>query len=181
MVAGDGLRIPAFQYLLIGLKTGVLAALAMLAWLGVSSMSYRRSFWTSSNLLAAAFYGESALHNRSTVHTFSGLGLYFLIYGSLGMLFGMAIQDRHPSLRITGIGILTAMAWYYLVFGWIGKRWDSLMVLYTHDRPMFAGHVLYGAILGRYPRISGGRRWQARMFRKQRWRRRRTQGPPAAM
>src|SRR2546421_13020691 len=101
MVVGDGPRMPASQYLLTGLETGVLAALAMLAWLGVSSMWYRHSFWTAPNLLAAAFYGESALHNRFTVHTFAGLGLYLVIYGALGMLFGLAMQGRHPGLRIT--------------------------------------------------------------------------------
>ena len=89
---------------------------------------------------------------RASPHTFAGLALYFLIYGSLGMLFALAIQDRHSSLRITCLGILFAIGWYYLVFGWIWKRWDPLLVLYTHDRPMFAGHLLYGAILGRYPR-----------------------------
>src|SRR5689334_3215515 len=127
MGPGADPRIPAtkyFQYLLTGLETGVLAVLAMLAWLGTSAVWYRRTFWTAPNLLAAAFYGESALHNRFTVYTFSGLGLYLVIYGSLGMLFGLAMQDRHASLRITCIGILSAIAWYVLVFGWMGKRWD---------------------------------------------------------
>src|SRR5437763_4907669 len=152
MEAGGDPRTSVSQYVLTGLETGVLAALAMLVWLGVSAMWYRKSFWTTPNLLAAAFYGESALRNRFTVHTFAGLALYFLIYGSLGMLFGLAIQDRRASLSITCLGILVAIGWYYLVFGWIGKKWDPLLVLYTHDRPMFAGHVLYGALLGRYPR-----------------------------
>ena len=159
MGAGDGPRIPAFRYLLTGLETGVLAVLAMLSWLGVSSMWYRRSFWTAPNLLAAAFYGESALHNQFTAHTFSGLGLYFVIYGALGMLFGLAIQDRRASLRITCLGIVCAIGWYYLFFGWIGKRWDPLLVLYTHNRPMFVGHLLYGAMLGRYPRNLLRRPW----------------------
>jgi hypothetical protein len=158
MEAGDGRRTSVSQYLLTGLETGVLAALAMLVWLGVSAMWYRKSFWTPPNLLAAAFYGESALRNRFTVHTFAGLALYLVIYGALGMLFGLAIQDRHPSLRITCIGVLSAIGWYYLVFGWIWKRWDPLLVLYTHERSMFVGHVLYGVILGRYPRTRPGPR-----------------------
>jgi hypothetical protein len=156
MEAGGDPRTSVFQYLLTGLETGVLAALAMLVWLGMSAVWYRRSFWTSANLLAAAFYGESALRNRFTAHTFAGLALYLLLYGFLGMLFGLAIQDRHASLRITCIGILSTIGWYFLFFGWIWKRWDPLLVLYTHDRSMFAGHVLYGAILGRYPRNRPG-------------------------
>jgi len=157
MGAGDGPKTSVSQYLLIGLETGVLAALAMLVWLGLAAVWYRKSFWTSPNLLAAVFYGESALRNRFTEHTFAGLALYLLIYGTLGMLFGLAIQDRHASLRITCIGILSGIAWYYLVFALIWKRWDPLLVLYTHNRSMFAGHVLYGAVLGRYPRNRMGR------------------------
>ena len=148
-----GPRNPVFQYLLTGLETGVLAGLAMMVWLGVSSMWYRRSFWTAANLLAAVFYGETALRNRFTVHTFAGLALYLILYGSLGMFFGMLIQDRPASLRITCLGILLSVGCYYLLFGWIWKRWDPLLVLYTHDRPMFAGHVFFGLILGkRYSR-----------------------------
>jgi len=153
MGAGYRPRIPVFQCLITGLETGVLAVLAMLAWLGASSVWYRRSFWTAPNLLAAAFYGQSALHNRFTVHTFFGLGLYVVIYGSIGILFALAIQDRQPSLRISCAGILCAILWYFVAFGWIWKRLDPLMLVYTYDRPMFAGHVLYGWILGRYPRI----------------------------
>lgn len=152
MEAGDAPKGSVSQHLLAGLETGVVAALAMLVWLGVSELWYRKTFWNTPNLLAATFYGESALRNRFTVHTFSGLALFFLIYGSLGMLFGLVMQDRRRSLRLTCIGILSALAWYYLVFGWAGKNWDPLLVLYTNDRPMFAGHVLYGMLLGRYSR-----------------------------
>ena len=139
------------KYLLAGMETGVLAVLVMLAWLGVSSMWYRKTFWTAPNLAASTFYGESALRNRFTGHTFSGLAFYLLVYGALGMLFGLAIRNRSRSLRINCLGVLFALAWYFLVFGWIWKHWNPLLVLYTHDRPMFAGHVVFGWILGRYP------------------------------
>jgi hypothetical protein len=153
MEAGERPRFSMLQCLMAGLETGVLAVLLMLAWLGASSIWYRRSFWTTPNLLAAAFYGQTALHNRFTVHTFFGLGLYIVIYGSIGMLFALAIQNRPAGLRITCAGILCGIVWYLVAFGWIWKRLDPLLLVYTHDRPMFAGHVLYGWILGRrYPR-----------------------------
>jgi hypothetical protein len=152
MGAVAGPRIQAYNYVLSGLETGVLAVLAMLTWLGVASVWDRHSFWTPPNLLAAAFYGESALRNHFTVQTFSGLGLYLVLYGAFGIVFGLAIRDRNASLRITCLGILAAIAVYYVFFAWIWTRLDPLLVMYTHDRPMFAGHVLFGAILGRYPR-----------------------------
>lgn len=152
MEVGNAPRATAAQHLLAGLETGVVAALAMLAWLGFSALWYRHSFWTAPNLLASTFYGEFALRNNFNGHTLPGLALYVLIYGSLGMLFGMAIQGRSASLRITCIGILGAVAWYYFLFGLVWKTWNPLLVLYTQDRPMFAGHVLFGMMLGRYPR-----------------------------
>jgi len=114
-------------------------------------MWYRKTFWNAANLLASTFYGEPALRNRFTTHTYSGLALYLLMYGGLGMLFGLAIRDRRRSLWITWLGILFGVAWYFVEFGWIWKHWNPLVVLYTHERPMLAGHVLFGWILGRYP------------------------------
>src|SRR6266542_21299 len=151
MDPGNTPRRTVTNYLLAGMETGVIAVLVMLCWLGVSAIWYRKTFWTAANLAASIFYGESALRNRFTAHTFSGLALYMLLYGSLGMLFGLAIQDRRRSLRITSLGILLALGWYFLLFGWIWKHWYPLIALYTQDRPMFAGHVLFGWILGRYP------------------------------
>lgn len=154
MEAGNRPQSSVTKYLLAGIETGVVAVLVMLVWLGLSAMWYRRTFWTAPNLAASTFYGETALRNRFTTHTFSGLALYLLIYGSLGMLFGLAVRDRGRSLRITCLGILLALGWYFLLFGWIWKHWNPLVTLYTHDRPMFAGHVVFGWILGRYPRAA---------------------------
>jgi hypothetical protein len=36
------------------------------------------------------------------------------------------------------------------------KGLNPLMTLYTHDRPMFMGHVIYGGLLGRFPRYLEG-------------------------
>jgi hypothetical protein len=151
MESGNEARAPQYQYLLAGLETGVIAALILLAWLGLSAKFFRRSFWTSPNIMASTFYGEAALRNHFSFATFSGLALYLLIYGTVGALFGLAMREMRASLRIACIGILVAIWWYYLSFGVLWKRWNPLMLLYTHDRPMFVAHVLYGAFLGRYP------------------------------
>src|SRR5438046_10063238 len=108
------------KYLLAGMETGVIAVLIMLVWLGVSSMWYRKTFWNAANLVASTFYVEPALRNRFTVHTYSGLALSLLIYGALGMLFGLSIQDRRRSLRLTGRGLLVGIECAFVEFGWIG-------------------------------------------------------------
>jgi hypothetical protein len=150
MDAGNGSNRSVPKYLLAGVESGVIGVLAMLVWLGVSAMWYRKSFWTAANLVASTFYGESALRNRFTAHTFSGLALYLLVYGILGMVFSIAVQDRHRGFGITFVGSLFSVGWYFLLFGWIWKHWNPLVALYTQDRLMFAGHVLFGWILGRH-------------------------------
>src|SRR5579863_359382 len=139
------------DYALAGLETGTLATLAMIAWVGLSAVWYQRSFWTVPNLLASGFYGERALSNRFTTHTFSGLALLLVVYGLVGILFGMAMQHRRGVLLVA-VGVLGGIVFYYLVFGWALKHWNPLIPLYLHDRPMLAGHVLYGAMLGYYGR-----------------------------
>ena len=152
MEPGVAERSRVWRYLAAGVETGVVAVLVMLGWLGLAALWYRKSFWTPPNLLAISFYGESALRNRFAATTFSGLALYLLIYGGLGALFALAVREHRNRLRITCLGMLAAIAWYYLSYGLLWKSWHPLIVLYTHDRPMFVGHVLYGALLGSYPR-----------------------------
>lgn len=143
---------PAGLYLLAGLQAGMLAALCMLLWLGLVSQFYQRSFWTVPNLFSSTFHGEAALRQRFVSTTWSGLAVYLVAYSLLGAVFAAAVQLRWNRLRIALIGILVAIAWYYLSFGVIWRKVNPLVVLYTHDRPMFLGHVLYGAMLSRFPR-----------------------------
>ncbi len=151
MESGKGPRESLRDYALAGLETGTLATLGMIAWVGLSAVWYRRSFWTVPNLLASGFYGERALSDRFTSHTFSGLALLLVVYGLVGILFGVAMQQRRGALLVA-IGVLDGIAFYYVVFGWALKHWNPLIGLYLHDRPMLAGHVLYGAMLGYYGR-----------------------------
>src|SRR5262245_17299169 len=57
----EPLRAGAFSCALAGLQAGMVGVCWMLAWLGVSAVWQRRSFWTAANLMATAFYGERAI------------------------------------------------------------------------------------------------------------------------
>jgi hypothetical protein len=151
MESGDIRKESMQDYALAGLETGTLATLAMLVWVGVNAMWYRRSFWMVPNLMASTFYGDRALSNRFTSHTFSGLALFLVIYGLLGLCFGLAMQQRRGGLLVA-VGVLAGIAFYYLAFGWALKHWNPWIALYLHERPMLAGHVVYGAMLGCYGR-----------------------------
>jgi hypothetical protein len=142
---------PEVYGLLAGLEAGIIAALVLLGWLAIASAWYRNSIWTSANILATTFYGEAALGGVFTSRTVAGLALYLMLYGIVGALFGLALASRESGLRLTLIGVLAGLGWYYLSFALLWRIINPLISLYTHRGPMIAGHVLYGALLGRFP------------------------------
>ena len=152
---GDG-EIPHKKWeadgLLAGLEAGIIAALILLVWLALASAWYRRSIWTAANIMATTFYGEAALGRQFTFRTVAGIALYLVLYGTIGALFGLTLASRDASLRITLIGVLVGLGWYYLSFAILWRNINPLIPLYTHSGPMMVGHALYGGLLGRFPR-----------------------------
>jgi|SRR5580658_4073732 hypothetical protein len=138
--------------LLAGLEAGIIAALILLGWLALASALYRRSIWTAANIMATTFYGEAALGRDFTSRTVAGIALYLVLYGAIGALFGLTLASRDASLRITLIGVLVGLGWYYLSFAFLWQNINPLIPLYTHRGPFMFGHVLYGGWLGRFPR-----------------------------
>ncbi|HEY7391936.1 MAG TPA: hypothetical protein VH640_25690 [Bryobacteraceae bacterium] len=140
-----------FAAALAGLQAGMMAALAMLLWLGVSAVWQRRTFWTSENLLATTFYGSRALHDGFSASTFSGLALYLLLYSTLGCLFAYAVGKRGPSPRLVLVGIAAGLGWYYLSFHLLWRAVGPLVPILHAVTPTVLGHMIYGAGIGRFP------------------------------
>jgi hypothetical protein len=138
--------------LLAGLEAGVIAALILLGWLALASAWYRRSIWTTANIMATTFYGDAALGRGFTFRTLAGLALYLILYGTIGALFGIAVQSRGPGTRVVLIGVVVGLGSYYLFYAVLWRTLNPLITLYTHGTPTIAGHLLYGCFLGRYPR-----------------------------
>jgi hypothetical protein len=156
-VSTEKAAIPSMSALslpLAGLQAGMIAAWWMLAWLGVSAVWQRRSFWTAENLLASVFYGDGAVHYGFFRSTVAGLALYLLIYSALGCAFAAAARLRFSPLRLTLLAILFALAWYYISFHLIWKTLSPLIPLLYAERPTIAGHLLFGAIVARYPKYA---------------------------
>ena len=80
----------------------------------------------------------------------SGLALYILLYSLLGALFAVAFGNRLAAVRLTLVGILFGLSWYYLSFRVAGKAAAPLVVLLHAERPTMWGHAIYGALLARY-------------------------------
>ena len=151
-VARDDRAQNLFRTSLAGLQAGMLAALWMLAWMGVSAAWQRSSFWTTENLLASAFYGARAIHTGFAFSTLSGLSLYLIVYSLLGCAFAIVVQTRLPRLRLLLVSVVVAVIWYYLSFDLIWRALSPLVTLLHASRPTLLGHVIYGLLLARFPR-----------------------------
>ena len=123
----------------------------MLGWLALASAFERRSVWSIPNLLASTFYGETALRRDFATSTLSGVALHLLVYAVAGVVFGLLIRDNGNRLRVVLLGMLSGVGLYYLCFGLVWKSVNPLVPLYSPDRPMLLGHLLYGTFLGRFP------------------------------
>src|SRR3979409_328471 len=102
-VAREGRRATSASVFLAGLQAGMIAVGWMLAWMGVSAVWQRRSFWTSENLMASILYGDASIRLGFAFSTLVGLALYLIFYSLLGGLAATAIRSR-----LTGIGTLLA-------------------------------------------------------------------------
>jgi hypothetical protein len=145
-------RVPAaFSAMLAGLQAGMVGALWMLAWLGVSAAWQNRGFWSSENLFATAFYGGDAVRSGFGVKTLPGLALYLVLYSLLGGIFALALRGRPRSGRLTLAGILFSLGWFYVSFHLLWKTAMPLVYLLYPDRPTVVGHLIFGVCIGRFP------------------------------
>lgn len=151
-VARDDRAQNLLQTSLAGLQAGMLAALWMLAGMGVAAAWQRSSFWTAENLLASTFYGSRAIHTGFAFSTLSGLALYLIVYSLFGCVFAIAVQTRLPRLRLLLVSVAAAVIWYYLSFDGIWRALSPLVPLLHAERPTLLGHVIYGVVLARFPR-----------------------------
>ncbi|MGA3095311.1 MAG: hypothetical protein ABSF25_02555 [Bryobacteraceae bacterium] len=149
--ATEGRWEPALRAFLAGLQAGMLGAICLLGWLGASAVWMGRGFWTAANLMASVFYGADAIRSGFSGSTLSGVALYLLLYSLLGALFAMAFQTRMSRLRLTLVSILFTIFWYYLSFGVLWRTMAPLLARLHYARAMVWGHVIYGAMLSRYP------------------------------
>jgi hypothetical protein len=122
----------------------------MLAWMGVSAVWQRRSFWTAENLMASVFYGDAAIRRGFGFSTLSVLALYLILYSLLGAGFAIAARSRLTGAGTLLVSILFSLAWYYLWFHWVGRSVMPLIGLLHSERPNLFGHVIYGSLLARF-------------------------------
>ena len=148
MSSGNGVR-PNWLLALAGIQAGVGGALVLLGYLALDSAWHRRSIWLVPNLMASTFYGESAYQPRFGTRTSTGLALLLVLYGLLGALFGLLVRDQGSRLRMTILGLIFGTGWFFLSFDVLWKYVNPMVRMYSPDRAMLVGHLLYGGLLGR--------------------------------
>ena len=136
---------------LAGLQAGMIGICWMLAWMGVSAVAQRRSFWTAENLIASIFHGDAAIRRDFTSSTVSGLALYLLVYSLLGAAFACAIRYRFTGFGTALFGVIVSVAWYCLWFRALGQTVMPWVWLYHAERSTAFGHVIFGAMIARFP------------------------------
>ena len=136
---------------LAGLQAGMIGICWMLAWLGLSAMGQRRSFWTAENLMASVFHGGAAIRRDFAFSTLGGIALYLLVYSLLGALFALAVRHRLTGLGTVLLGVLFSVGWYCLWFRALGQTLMPLVWLLHAENSTAFGHVIFGALLARFP------------------------------
>jgi hypothetical protein len=140
----------ALAIFLAGLQAGMIAALWMLAWLGVSAMWQRKSFWSAENLMASVLEGNSAIRNGFAASTMSGIALYLVVYSLLGAAFAVLVRSRFTGLGTLLLAIFYSVGWYYIWFRGVSQTLMPLVWLLHAERATVFGHVIFGAMLPRY-------------------------------
>jgi hypothetical protein len=158
---GPGIRgrfSPLLFRALAGIETGILGGTAMFGWLAVSSLLDLRSVWILPNVLGSVLQGRPVIERGFGWLTVSGLGLHLFVSGLVGLVFGLVVGGSRNRLRVTLLGIITGLLWYYFSQYLFWRRLGVLVMVHSPPRPTLLAHLLYGLALGWFPAGLGGLR-----------------------
>ena len=139
------------RLLLAGLQAGTAGGLLLFLWLAATAVFYRHTAWWVPNLYASTFFGDAALRENFNKYTWTGIAFFLAQFAACGALFGVVARQDRDRLRAVVLGLIASVGWYYLTFHGLWKTVSPLMLVYSPDRPIFAGHQLFGFWLGRTP------------------------------
>jgi MFS-type transporter involved in bile tolerance (Atg22 family) len=150
-VENHGWVSPLVLRALAGVEAGVLGGLAMFGWLAASAVIDLRSIWTVPNLLGSTLSGQQVLQRGFGWTTLLGLGLHFSVSGLIGAAFGLVVGNAARRLRVTLLGMLTGLIWYYFSRALFWRKLGVFVTLYKPPQTLLLGHLVYGLVLGWFP------------------------------
>ena len=139
--------------MLAGVQAGVLGALAMLACVMIGAAWNHRSVWSVPNLLATTFFGSDAYRNQLVRTSWSGVALIVVIYGCLGMVWGLIFRDNRKH-ALTVYGAITGLLVYFVFYDFLWKHANPLITLYAPSRQLEVAHLVWGLVLAKSPKYS---------------------------
>lgn len=135
---------------LAGLEAGVWAGVAMLGWCALTAAWSQHSVWAVPSRLGTLFYPDGAWQSGYGAATSAGLALHLFTSGVVGMAFGSVAREGRNRVRVSLLGILTGLVWYYVSYALFWKR---LLPAPSNWPPpaMMPGYLVFGLVLGCYP------------------------------
>ena len=146
--------VPRVWLTLAALETGVVAGLVTVLYLIVEGSMRGEGPWRFLNLVGAAFRPQAAFSDRFSMGTMSGLALYLLVAGAVGILFGLLLV-RYVSrpIRSHWIGLLLGAIWFFVAFRYFWPHVNPAVAMYQPLPAAFLSHLVFGFCMGLYPRF----------------------------
>ncbi|HWR53776.1 MAG TPA: hypothetical protein VN428_21885 [Bryobacteraceae bacterium] len=143
---------PHVLFALAGIQAGVLGGIVMVAWLALSSALLGRSPWILPNLAASVLYRRAVLWGGFGMPTLAGIAVVVMLAGVIGLAFAMLIGAYANRARVVLLAILAGLVWYYFSHALFWDRLGVLAGIHVSPLATMSGHLLYGLVLGQYPR-----------------------------
>jgi hypothetical protein len=132
---------------LVGIETGVLGGLVMLAWFAVLSTLLGQPWWTIFNLYASEAYSREAVRYGPGWVTITGMAVHLTMAGIVGGIAGFFT----PGGRLFGLGI--ALVWYLICHLFLWQRIAPAVPVYTHYGVLMSAFFWYGSVLGLHAQL----------------------------
>jgi hypothetical protein len=145
---------------LVGVESGVCAAVAMLSFFVLNSQREHLRWWAMPNLLGSIFYGNSVFRLGPGKATLAGVAVVFFSCGLLGALHALLAGRLKGFWRAAVMGAALAMLWHSLMFSSLFGSRIRLLATYAPQPTTFVAHLMAGFLLGRTP-------WRFRLLREQ--------------
>lgn len=141
-----------------GLAAGIVGGLALALVSGALSQALGNGLWLPANAAGSFFLGVQPIPGEMAgALSYAGLAVMALMGALLGTLYATAQEPLDtPSLLIIALyyGFITWFVSTFLVLSWLSPAvrevWQSWAV--------FAGHLVFGAVLGIYAALRNPRR-----------------------
>ncbi len=139
--------------MLAGVETGVVAGVCLIGWQAAGSMLAGLDSWEITLRLASAAFGPRVSAHGFAIGVIVGAALQLFAAGLVGALFGLTVRDSWAARRVMLLGLLFGLGWYYVGYEILLKDFGLGPYVIAPRRSLVLAHLLFGLILGRYPRF----------------------------